>query len=143
MVKLERGALVGYSANQMFDLVNDVEQYPRFMQGCKSATVLSRTDTELVGELCLAKAGISHRFTTRNTLTRPTQIELQLVEGNFAAFHACWTFMALTDTACKVVLNMEFEFKTGLVEFAAEKLFSSSANSLVDALVARAGVVYK
>lgn len=38
---------------------------------------------------------------------------------------------------------MEFEFKTGLLEFAAEKLFSSSANSLVDAVVARAAVVYQ
>lgn len=142
MVKLERSALVPYSASQMFDLVNDIEHYPEFMHGCKSAAVISRTDKELVGELCLAKAGISHRFVTRNTLLRPTKIDMQLVEGNFSAFHACWTFTELTDSACKVMLVMEFEFKTGLVEFAAEKLFSSSANSLVDALVTRAGQVY-
>ena len=79
MVKLERSALVPYSASQMFDLVNDIEQYPQFMQGCKSASVISCTEGELVGELCLAKAGISHRFTTRNTLTRPVTIEMQLV----------------------------------------------------------------
>lgn len=143
MVKLERSALVNYSASQMFDLVNDIEHYPQFMQGCKEARVISRTGDELVGELCLAKAGISHRFTTRNTLVRPTQIDMQLVEGNFSAFHARWTFTALTETACKVMLHMEFEFKTGLLEFAAEKLFSSSANNLVDALVARAAQVYQ
>lgn len=143
MVKLERSALVNYSASQMFDLVNDIEHYPQFMQGCKEARVISRTDDELVGELCLAKAGISHRFTTRNILVRPTQIDMQLVEGNFSAFHARWTFTALTETACKVTLNMEFEFRTGLLEFAAEKLFSSSANNLVDALVARAAQVYQ
>ena len=50
--------------------------------------------------------------------------------------------MALAESACKVTLTMEFEFKTGLVEFAAEKLFSGSANGLVDALVARAHTVY-
>ena len=142
MVKIERSALVGYSANQMFDLVNDIKHYPSFMQGCKSAAIVSQSESEIVGELCLAKAGISHRFTTRNTLTRPTQIQMQLVEGNFSAFHACWTFQALTDNACKVTLLMEFEFKAGLLEFAAEKLFSSSANNLVDALVARASEVY-
>lgn len=143
MVRLERSALVAYSASQMFDLVNDIEHYPQFMQGCKSARVISRAEHELVGELCLAKAGISHRFTTRNALARPTHIDMQLVEGSFSAFHARWTFTALNETACKVMLNMEFEFKTGLVEFAAEKLFSSSANNLVDALVARATVVYQ
>lgn len=143
MVKIERSALVPYSASQMFDLVNNIEQYPEFMQGCKSARVISRSEQELVGELCLAKAGISHRFTTRNELSRPSQIEMHLVSGNFSAFHARWTFTALTDAGCKVALNMEFEFKTGLMEFAAEKLFSSSANNLVDALVARAAKVYK
>lgn len=143
MVKLERSALVGYSAAEMFDLVNDIEHYPQFMQGCRSAKVLSSSDNELIGELCLAKAGISHCFTTRNLLSRPTRIDMQLVAGNFSTFRACWIFTALTETACKVTLNMEFEFKTGLVEFAAGKLFSSSANSLVDAVVARAAVVYQ
>ncbi len=143
MVKIERSALVPYSANQMFDLVNDIEQYPKFMQGCKTARVISRSEKEIVGELCLAKAGITHRFTTRNELYRPSRIEMQLVAGNFSVFHARWTFTALTDVACKVALNMEFEFKAGLMEFAAEKLFSSSANNLVDALVNRATVIYK
>jgi len=142
MVAIQRSALVNYSASQMFDLVNDIEHYPKFMQGCRSARVISRSESELVGELCLAKAGISHRFVTRNTLQSPVKIEMQLVEGNFSAFHACWTFTELTESACKVALTMEFEFKTGLVAFAAEKLFSSSANNLVDALVARAQVVY-
>lgn len=143
MVKLERSALVGYSAAEMFDLVNDIEHYPQFMHGCKSAKVLSSSENELVGELCLAKAGISHCFTTRNLLSRPTRIDMQLVSGNFSTFRASWIFTVLTDAACKVTLNMEFEFKTGLLEYAAEKLFSSSANSLVDAVVARAAVVYQ
>lgn len=143
MVKIERSALVAYSASQMFDLVNNIEQYPEFMQGCKSARVISRSEQELIGELCLAKAGISHRFTTRNELFRPSHIEMHLIAGNFSAFYACWTFTELTADACKVALKMEFEFKTGLMDFAAEKLFSNSANNLVDAVVKRAEVVYK
>ena len=39
-------------------------------------------------------------------------------------------------------LQMDFEFDFGLVDFAAEKLLSSSANSLVDSLVTRAKQVY-
>lgn len=142
MVNIKRSALVAYSSEQMFDLVNDIESYPSFMQGCKSATVISRSENELVGELCLAKAGISHRFTTRNTLDRPHGIELALVEGSFSAFHAHWSFTALTAEACEVSLVMEFEFKGGLMQFAVEKLFSNSANNLVDALVKRAATVY-
>lgn len=86
MVKLERSALVSYSAAEMFDLVNDIEHYPQFMQGCRSAKVLSSSENELVGELCLAKAGISHCFTTRNLLSRPTRIDMQLCPATFPRF---------------------------------------------------------
>ena len=70
MTSINRSALVEYSAEQMFDLVNDIEHYPKFMQGCTSAKVLSQSDTELVGELRLSKAGISQQFTTKNTVAQ-------------------------------------------------------------------------
>ncbi|HAJ75604.1 MAG TPA: ubiquinone-binding protein [Gammaproteobacteria bacterium] len=142
MITIQRSALVNYSVEQMFDLVNDIEQYPNFMQGCTSASVKSQSEGELVGELCLSKAGVSHCFTTRNVLQRPESIDMNLVKGNFSNFSAVWTFGALTESACKVSLAMDFEFKSGLMDFAAKKLFSSSANNLVDALVGRAQQVY-
>lgn len=142
MASINRSALVEYSTQQMFDLVNDIEQYPSFMQGCTSAKILSQSDDELIGELCLSKAGISQRFTTRNTLSGPNRIDMELVEGDFSEFSATWKFLELGASACKVSLDMNFNFKLGLVEFAAGKLFSSSANNLVDALVKRADKVY-
>ena len=67
---------------------------------------------------------------------------MNLVEGPFKSFSSQWTFTALTDSACKVALEMEFEFTSGLMDFAMEKLFSSSANNQVDAIVQRAHEVY-
>ena len=63
---------------------------------------------------------------------------MKLLEGNFASFNAEWRFEALRRDACKIVFHLEFEYKSGIANFAAEKLFSSSANNLVDALVERA-----
>ena len=142
MTAINRSALVEYSAEQMFDLVNDIENYPKFMTGCSSARVLSQSAEELVGELSLGKAGINQTFTTRNRLQRPSLITMKLEKGNFSNFQAQWKFDALSDTACKVSFNMEFEFSSGLVDFAAGKLFSSSANNLVDSIVDRAKQVY-
>ena len=142
MASINRSALVESSAEQMFGLVNDVDSYPQFMQGCSHAKVISQDENELIGELCLSKAGISQRFTTRNQLHRPTHIDMELVEGNFSNFSARWSFDALAESACKVSLQMDFEFNSSIVDFAAEKLFSSSANNLVDALVSRAHKIY-
>jgi len=142
MTTIHRSALVEYSASQMFDLVNDIEQYPKFLPGCAEARVLSASDTELVGELRLSKAGITQQFTTRNTLDRPASINMEMLEGNFTSFDARWEFTALTDTASKVSLTMDFQFKSSIVGFAAEKLFAAVANSQVDAMVERAKQVY-
>ena len=142
MANIHRSALVEFSAQQMFDLVNDIENYPKFMQGCVSAQVLESNETELVGRLGLKRAGVSQEFTTRNTMDNPRSIKMELVEGNFTNFHARWDFIELAESACKVTLKMEFEFKSGLLNMALEKLFSSSANNLVDALIERAKLVY-
>jgi len=142
MTRIDRSALVNFSAQQMFDLVNDIESYPHFMQGCTAARIISVSEQELVGELTLSKAGIRQTFTTRNTLEPGRRMNMELVEGAFSAFRATWHFNPLTESACKVSLEMEFEFTSGLMNFAMEKLFSSSANNLVDALVQRARLVY-
>jgi ribosome-associated toxin RatA of RatAB toxin-antitoxin module len=143
MTRIDRSALVQFSAEQMFELVNDIESYPQFMQGCTAARIISLSEDELVGELTLSRAGIRRTFTTRNVLTPGREMNMQLVEGAFSAFSATWRFSPLTEEACKVSLEMEFEFTSGLMDFAMEKLFSSSANNLVDALVQRAHQVYR
>ncbi len=142
MTSIKRSALVEHSAEEMFDLVNDIEQYPKFMTGCTSARVIESSDTELLGELSLGKGGISQRFVTRNSLNRPHSIIMNLEEGNFSSFDARWDFKVLGVKACKVSLVMEFEFDSSLMNFALEKLFASVANNLVDAIVNRSHQVY-
>lgn len=142
MPSVQRTALMPYSAEQMFDLVNDIEQYPRYLRSCKSARVISSTPEELVGELCLAKAGIRQCFTTRNKLNRPESIELELVEGEFSRFRGRWHFQPLSESACNFGIDIEFAFKSALVGFAAEKLLAGAMGELVDAMVRRAHEVY-
>ena len=136
MTRIDRSALV------MYELVNDIEDYPQFMQGCQKARVISRTEEEVVGELTLGAAGLSHTFTTRNTLVPGQEMQMHLVEGPFREFGASWHFKALSPEACKVSLQMEFDFAGGIMGFALEKLFNHSANNLVEALVNRANQVY-
>jgi len=142
MVTIERSALVNYSAAQMFALVDDIEQYPHFMQGCIAAEVLNRTESEVTGRLTLGKAGLKYSFTTCNRLVPNQVMEMSLIEGPFRSFSATWQFVALTPDACKISLHMAFDWSGGLLGSAMEKLFQYSANSLVDELVNRAHELY-
>jgi ribosome-associated toxin RatA of RatAB toxin-antitoxin module len=142
MTQIDRSALVLFTARQMYDLVNDIESYPLFMQGCQAASVLSQSDTEVIGHLTLGKAGLTYSFTTRNLLKPAEEMKMSLVEGPFRKFSASWHFTPLGESACKVSLQMEFDFAGGMVALALEKLFNHYANTLVDAVVSRAQQLY-
>ena len=143
MQHIKRSALVNHSAEQMFDLVNDIEAYPSFMPGCRGARVLEATKSELVGELQLGTAGVEQRLTTRNTLKRPNKITMALIKGDFTEFSAAWRFEALSEGASKVSLEMRFAFSRSLLNVAANSLFSTMANAQVDAVVKRADAIYR
>lgn len=126
----------------MFDLVKNIESYPQFMDGCRSAKILESGDNFVVASLELGKGKISQAFTTRNTMIEPDSINLELVDGPFKYFRGFWSFTALEAQACKVHLRLEFEFKNKLIAMAAGKFFESVANDQVDALCKRAKQIY-
>lgn len=142
MVTISRSALLPYSAAEVFALVNDIEAYPDFLDGCIAAEVLSATDEEVVARLELGKVGLRYAFTTRNTLEPPHRMVMHLVEGPFRHFEAQWRFTALSPNACKAELEMNFEFSNSLVNMALRALFESTSRELVNAVVRRAEQQY-
>lgn len=142
MPSIQRSALVAHSAQAMFDLVNDVESYPAFLPGCQDSKVLENTAEEMKASLLVAKAGIKQWFTTHNTLIPASRIDMQLVEGPFKRLTGGWTFSALSEDACKIELNLEFEFSNKLAEMAFGKVFNTLATSMVNAFTERARSVY-
>ena len=138
MTVIERSALVPHAAEQVFDLVADIERYPEFLEGCLGAEIHERGEETLTATLRLSRAGISHALTTCNTMMRPEKIELTLVDGPFDSFSGQWMFRALGDAACKTSLRLHFELTSGLANVAVAKLFDKVALDLVDAVVRRA-----
>lgn len=141
--RVERSALVNYSASQMFELVNDIEAYPRFMDGCIGAKILARGDDWLEARLELSKAGVSQSFVTRNQLQPPHSMSMDLVDGPFKYLRGVWRFTPLGEQACKVTFELEFELQNRLLGMAVGKLFEGVSNKQVDALCVRAKQVYQ
>lgn len=138
MPVINRSALVPYSPAEMYSLVNDIDSYPQFLPWCKSARVLSRDDDEVRASLELARGGFEKSFTTCNRLQKNKMIEMRLVEGPFRHLEGFWRFEPLGEQACKVSLDMDFEFANKLVGLALGPLFNQIANTLVDSFCKRA-----
>ncbi|MHB0774696.1 type II toxin-antitoxin system RatA family toxin [Halomonas sp. WWR20] len=142
MPTVNRSALVKHSSRAMFDLVNDFERYPEFLPGCKRARVLDQGESYLVGEMTLAKGGVEQSIATRNELHPPERIDLTLASGPFKRLQGRWLFTPMGEQACRVSLELEFEFSNRLLGMAFGKLFQQVAGQLVASFTQRADELY-
>lgn len=142
MKRVERSALLPYSAEQMFDVVNDVTAYPEFLPWCDRTEILEATETTLVARLSLSKGGVQQSFSTRNQLQRPSRMHLELVEGPFRLLEGDWQFTALGDSGCRVEMNLRFEMDSKLAKMVLGKVFEKAADTLVEAFCERADHLY-
>lgn len=142
MATISRSALVMYSAEQMFDLVNDVQAYPQFLPNCAAAEIREQSGSEMIAALQIKKGGLSKWFATKNKLVGKEKVVMALVDGPFEMLSGAWEFIKLDDNACKVVLNLEYSFNNGLVEMAFGGIFKEVANNMVSAFTNRAKNVY-
>lgn len=142
MPLINRSALVSFSAEQMFTLVNDVERYPEFLPGCSGSKLIESSQTAMVASVDVSKAGIKKTFTTSNLMIPGRLINLQLVDGPFKSLSGSWRFIPLDDFACKIEFQLEFEFSNKLIEMAFGKIFNELTSNMVKSFTQRAKQVY-
>jgi ribosome-associated toxin RatA of RatAB toxin-antitoxin module len=142
MRRVSRSALVPYSAQQMYVLVEDVESYPDFLPWCGGAVLHWRDGDVLEGSVEMHLAGLRRSFRTRNRMREYEAIDLELVEGPFSHLNGGWHFKALDHLGCKVSLAVEFEINSRATNRLLGRYFEEICNSLVDAFVRRANDIY-
>lgn len=142
MNEIRRSALLPYAAATIYELVNDIESYPSYMDGCVGAEVLRRDEGVIEARLDLSRGGVRLSFVTRNTLEPPERMSLSLLDGPFESLTGEWVLLPLGDSAVKVSLHLQFALSGKIVSLASRQLFNTVANNLVDALVKRAHELY-
>jgi ribosome-associated toxin RatA of RatAB toxin-antitoxin module len=138
MTIVDRSMLIGYSAQQMYALVEDVESYPQFLPWCERAEVPLRQPGRTVATLHINFHGLRQHFTTDNANQPHTRIDMKLVSGTFRSLDGHWQFTALGDKACKVEFSLRYQFASRLLERTAGPVFHRIADGFVDAFARRA-----
>ncbi len=142
MTLIQKSALVKYSAHQMFDLVNDIEAYPKFLPWCTGSKILKREGDFVEAELMISKGGFKKSFSTRNTIEQGGRITVSLLDGPFSHLEGVWDFMPLRADASKISLDLEFEMSSALVSLAFGAVFNQICNTMVASFTGRAKEVY-
>jgi len=138
---LQRTALLPYSADKVYGIVNDVARYPEFLPWCKGATVLERAPQRMVATLVVEASGFSERITTSNALTPGERIELRLMNGPFSRFEGQWRLSPVGgEQGCRVGLQVRFAFRGALrlLHLTQAGNFTGMADAVMNAFCRRA-----
>lgn len=142
MAVVEKSVLIERTAAQMFELVDRVEDYPKFLPWCGGTELLERTDCKTAARIHISYHGLKAHFATENAKEIPRQMDIRLREGPFRSMDGGWRFTPLGDTACKVEFRLRYEFSSKILEKALGPVFHHIANTFVESFVKRAQQLY-
>ena len=142
MAVVEKSVLIERTAEQMFELVDRVEDYAKFLPWCGGTELIERTDAKTVATVHINYHGLKSHFTTENAKQPPTRMEIRLKDGPFTQMDGHWHFTPLGNVACKIEFRLHYEFSSKVLEAMLGPVFNHIANTFVESFVKRAQSVY-
>ena len=141
---------VPFTSRQMYDLVADVEQYPKFLPLCEALIVKKRGreagKETMICEMTVGYHAIRESFTSRVTLD-PDALQVHAgsvpehPSGPFRTVENRWSF-APADGGCDVQFHIAYEFKSLMLQMLVGSLFDRVFRRYTQAFEERARAVY-
>lgn len=145
---MEKSVACPYSATQMFNIIEDVNSYTKFVPACCRSLILSKRseiETDLVYSyhacLWFRKWGKNIKLITRNTYMPPQWIKMEMLEGDLEYFAGQWSFHHQT-RGCEIHLNCDYGMSAGLTQFLLEKYMDVVWSALLEKMIYRATCLY-
>ena len=134
--------VVPYTAQQMYDLVAQVERYPEFLPWCIGARILKRETNILYAELIIGWKMLRERFSSKVVLNPPHSVQFDYTNGPLKYLHGDWRFTPTPQGGCVVEFQVDFEFKSKALSLVMGGVFSELVHRMVGAYEARANQLY-
>ena len=140
---------VRHLAEQMFDLVADVERYPEFVPLCKALRVRSRKMDDEGRETLIAGMTVGYKliretFTSRVELNKPgLKVRVEYIDGPFSYLENIWTFRDEPEgDGSRVGFFIDYEFKSRTLGALMGSMFDVAFRKFARAFEQRADAVY-
>ena len=146
MPQFETHHSVPHSADQMFDLVADIEHYPQFLPLCEALSIRSRKERDgkvlLIADMTVGYKAIRETFTTQVLLNRAERlIEVKYIDGPFRYLDNRWRFEE-TATGSNIHFFIDYEFKSRILGAVIGSMFDRAFRMFSEAFETRATKIY-
>ena len=130
-----------YSAKQMYDLVADVGNYPKFLPWCIGARLYKQTENDFYADLIIGFKVFRERFTS-DVILGENQMEIDHVKGPLSHLHNLWQFNDLETGGSSLHFEVDFEFRNKLFQKLVGGLFTEAVHRMVMSFEDRAKHLY-
>ena len=138
---------VNHSAEAMYKIIADVEQYPQYLPLCEALVVKSREERRgkeiLIAEMTVAYKLVRETYSSRVILDREKcRVFVESITGPFHHLDNRWTIKEVSATSCDVDFYIDYEFKSRPLQLLMGSMFDYAFHKFSKAFVARADEVY-
>ncbi|MET0156110.1 MAG: type II toxin-antitoxin system RatA family toxin [Rickettsiales bacterium] len=130
-----------YTPKECFDLVADVESYPKFLPWCESAKTIERlSDKVMLADLTVHFRGVRGKYTSRVECDRDAkEIHVELAQGLFKHLIQGWKFVPAKNGAHTLVeFDLDFALRSFLLEKLADMAFDHACKKMMAAFMGEA-----
>ena len=131
-----------YTPQQVFDLVSDIESYPKFLRHVASAKIVRRQDNHLWVDQVVQFAMLRPRFSTQAELTPPSGIHVVCSDSPFGSFDEHWHFSANPSGGTLVRCRTSFEFRSTVMRLTLNPVLGEVLKSTMQSFRLRARQLY-
>lgn len=121
---------------RMFDLVNDLESYPRFIPNCKAMDVVpdpTHGPNTVLARMTIQFGPLTQSYTSR-VVSDPDALTIvaKATDGPFSYLDSKWTFEREGE-GTRVTFDIDFKFNNPLIAAVAEPAFAAKQDEILDA----------
>ncbi|MEC8077554.1 MAG: type II toxin-antitoxin system RatA family toxin [Pseudomonadota bacterium] len=138
MKKIYKEEDINIDIETIFNLINDIKSYPNYLPWCTKTEVSEESDNSIIGKIFISKSFINWNFSTKNIIKKNKSISLELVDGPFESLNGTWSFLSTDKFNTKVSLEINYQFKSSIIELSIEPIFTSIMNSILKSFVQEA-----
>jgi ribosome-associated toxin RatA of RatAB toxin-antitoxin module len=135
---IKKSEEINVSHDLIFALINNVEDYHKFLPWCSDSKIISDTNNKMAAEIEISKNFVNWKFSTENTYSLNKRIDIKLIDGPFNHLEGYWKFKKLDNYNTTVELYLEYKFDSGIIELSIKPIFSKIMSSILDSFISEA-----
>lgn len=129
-----------HSAKDLYNLVIDIESYPKFLPWCSAARIINREKDTIIAELAIRYKVFFSTYVSKVKLVSNNEIQVKLVDGPFKSLTNLWQFSQVGKETC-IEFVLEFELKSELLNKLLSENIESYSSTIFNSFLKRADVV--